>query len=157
MTKPRVTVTTSEEQTAAFAAAFAAVLPPDTVVLLTGDLGAGKTAFVRGMAAGLGLDPDQVSSPTFTLVQEYRGGRSTLYHVDLYRLEGAEPDDLGLDELASGGGVVAIEWAEKLPEPVPGAVAVRIADLGGDRREIRITEGSGVGGTILNPEFYSDR
>ncbi len=138
MTGPRVAVTVSEDETAALAAALAAGLPPNAVVLLTGDLGAGKTAFVRGMAAGLGIDPDEVSSPTFTLVQEYRGDRATLYHVDLYRLEGGEADDLGLDELVSGGGVVAIEWAEKLREPIPGAVAVTITDLGQDRREITI-------------------
>lgn len=137
---PRAIVSSSEQETASFAAAFAAGLPPNTVVLLRGDLGAGKTAFVRGMAIGLGLDPDEVSSPTFTLVQEYRGARGTLYHVDLYRLEGGEADDLGLDELASSGGVVAIEWADKLPEPIPGAVEVSIADLGGDLREIRIGE-----------------
>lgn len=140
---PRVVVTTSEEETAALAAAFAASLPANAVVLLTGDLGAGKTAFVRGMAAGLGIEPDEVSSPTFTLVQEYRGGgHATLYHVDLYRLEGGEADDLGLEELASGGGVVAIEWAEKLPDRVPGGIAVTISDLGDDRREIRISDGT---------------
>ena len=105
-------------------------LPPGAVVLLTGDLGAGKTAFVRGMAAGLGIDPEDISSPTFTLIQEYRPSTRSawpgpvaestmrvLSHVDLYRLEGAEVDDLGLDELSAGGGVVAIEWAEKLASP----------------------------------------
>jgi len=152
---PRAVVSSSEEETASFAAAFAAGLPANTVVLLTGDLGAGKTAFVRGMAIGLGIDADEVSSPTFTLVQEYRG-RRTLYHVDLYRLEGGEADELGLDELASSGGVVAIEWADKLPEPIPGAVEVSIADLGDDRRAISITKDSGVRANpesrILNPE-----
>jgi len=140
--------TRSEEETARGAAAMAANLPAGSVVLLTGDLGAGKTAFVRGMAAGLGLDPEEVSSPTFTLVQEYRGstgsprpkGAMTLYHVDLYRLEGGEAEDLGLEELAAGGGVVAIEWAEKLAREVPGATRVEIVDLGEDRREIRITQ-----------------
>ena len=138
MSAPRTTLTASEDETGALAAAFAAALPRSAVVLLIGDLGAGKTAFVRGMAVGLGIDPDEVSSPTFTLVQEYRGRGATLHHVDLYRLEGGEVGDLGLDELAAGGGVVAIEWAEKLPEPIPGAIEVAIADLGGDRREIRI-------------------
>jgi tRNA threonylcarbamoyladenosine biosynthesis protein TsaE len=137
MTAPRVVVTGSEAETAAVASALAARLEPNRVVLLIGDLGAGKTAFVRGMAAGLGIDPDEVSSPTFTLVQEYRGPR-TLYHVDLYRVEGAEAEDLGLEELTSGGGVVAIEWAEKLPGPIPGAITVSLTDLGGDKREIRI-------------------
>ena len=85
-------------------------LQPGTFVLLHGDLGAGKTAFVRGMAAGLGANPDDVSSPTFVLIQHYKG-RMPLVHVDLYRLEsGAAIDDLGLEEMASGA-VVAIEWA----------------------------------------------
>lgn len=146
----RVVVTTSEEETAAVAARLAAALPPGAVVLLVGDLGAGKTAFVRGMAAGLGLDPEQVSSPTFTIIQEYRAAAGgpvsapaagrTLYHVDLYRLEGAEVDDLGLDELTAGGGIAAIEWAEKLPRPLPGAVRVDIADEGEDRRRIEIRQ-----------------
>jgi len=143
--------TASEDDTAAVAARLAASLPPGAVVLLTGDLGAGKTAFVRGMAAGLGIDPDEISSPTFTLIQEYRpaarvgagdgqGGHEArvLSHVDLYRLEGAEVEDLGLEELSAGGGVVAIEWAEKLASPPIGAVQVTISDLGGDIREIRI-------------------
>ncbi len=139
-----LTETRSEEETARVAAALAARLHAGSVLLLTGDLGAGKTAFVRGVAAGLGLDPDEVSSPTFTLVQEYRpstsSGQLTLYHVDLYRLEGGEVEDLGLEELAGGGGVVAIEWAEKLSSPIPGATRVEIVDLGDDRREIRITQ-----------------
>ncbi|HSK08280.1 MAG TPA: tRNA (adenosine(37)-N6)-threonylcarbamoyltransferase complex ATPase subunit type 1 TsaE [Vicinamibacterales bacterium] len=139
MSRVEVFETRSEEETVRVAAAFAGALPPGAVVLLTGDLGAGKTAFVRGLATGLGIDGDQVSSPTFTLVQEYRGGPAPLYHVDLYRLEGGEVEDLGLEELTAGGGRVAIEWAEKLPRPFPGALRVEIADLGEDRREIRIT------------------
>ena len=93
--------------------------------MLHGDLGAGKTAFVRGMAAGLGANPDDVSSPTFVLIQHYKG-RTPLVHVDLYRLEtGASIDDLGLEELASGA-VVAVEWAERLPRPLEGSVTVKI-------------------------------
>lgn len=144
--------TESEDETASVARRTAAGLPPGAFVLLTGDLGAGKTAFVRGLAAGLGLDPEEVSSPTFALVHEYRpptgsarpepieGRRGrTLVHVDLYRLRGGEVDDLGLEELSEGGAVVAIEWAEKLGAPLAGALRVTITDLGGDAREISIT------------------
>src|SRR5829696_1827406 len=121
------TITTStESETAAVGRELATTLSAGDVVLLSGDLGAGKTAFVKGLAAGLGVATDQVSSPTFTLVQEYRGGRLPLFHVDLYRLEDArELDDLGLDEIAADG-VLAIEWAEKLPRPPDGAVHVSI-------------------------------
>jgi len=134
---PETTTTRSEQETVDFARAFAARLHPGSVVLLVGDLGTGKTVFVRGLALGLGLDPDAVSSPTFTLIQEYRG-RPSLYHVDLYRLQGAEVDDLGLEELVAGGAIVAIEWAEKLRERPAGAIEVRFADRGGDVREITV-------------------
>jgi tRNA threonylcarbamoyladenosine biosynthesis protein TsaE len=128
----------SESETVEAGRRLAGQLGPGSVVLLHGDLGAGKTAFVRGLAAGLGVDPGEVTSPTFTLVQEYRG-RFTLYHVDLYRLDHtAELDDLGLDELWSEGGVVAVEWAEKLPRPPTGAVRVSITDTGGDSRRITV-------------------
>jgi tRNA threonylcarbamoyladenosine biosynthesis protein TsaE len=110
------------------------------VLLLFGDLGAGKTALVKGLAGGLGVDPEDVSSPTFTLVQEYRGGRVPLVHVDLYRLnDGREIDDLGLDELGESA-VVAVEWAEKLPRLPPRAIAVRLEHGDGDTRTISIDE-----------------
>ncbi len=134
------TVTHSEAETAAIGARLAQELtsPVGTVIHLFGDLGAGKTAFVRGLAEGLGLDPDEVSSPTFTLIQEYRGnGRVPLFHVDLYRLAGAEVGDLELDALANDG-IVAIEWADRLPAGDPRAIVVRIEDAGGDGRRIRI-------------------
>lgn len=104
------------------------------VLLLSGNLGAGKTAFVRGLAQGLGFDPDDVSSPTFTLVHEYRGGRLTLYHADLYRLERAATDDLGLEELHLG--VLAIEWPDRLTHALSGARNITIEILEGDRRRI---------------------
>ena len=113
-------------------------LRPGARVLLYGDLGAGKTAFVRGLATGLGIDPDEVSSPTFTLVQEYRGGRLPLFHVDLYRLAPGEVDDLGLDALAADG-VLAIEWAERMPRPDAGAIHVRLEHAGEDTAGSRST------------------
>ena len=134
-------ITRSEDETISFARTFAARLGPGCVVLLRGDLGSGKTTFVRGLALGLGLDSDAVSSPTFTLIQEYRG-RPSLYHVDLYRLRGAETDDLGLEELTAGDAIVAIEWPENLLTPPPGALEVGIADRGGDVREITVIEPS---------------
>ena len=126
----------SERQTADIAADLARRLPPGAVVMLFGDLGAGKTAFVRGFVEGLGIDPDEVSSPTFTIVQAYGGGR--VQHVDLYRLDPAETDDLGLEELPEAGALVCIEWADRLPRPVPNAVSVRILDRAGDSRELVI-------------------
>jgi tRNA threonylcarbamoyladenosine biosynthesis protein TsaE len=136
--------TGSEDETAAVGRTLAASLRAGDVVLLSGDLGAGKTALVKGLAEGLGVSRDEVSSPTFTLMQEYRGGRLTLYHVDLYRLDDPrEVDDLGLDEVAAGG-VLAIEWAEKLPARLAPAdsIAVRIAHGGDDQRRVTIDDGS---------------
>jgi tRNA threonylcarbamoyladenosine biosynthesis protein TsaE len=127
----------SETETRELGRTLALALAPGTVVLLVGDLGAGKTSFVKGLAAGLGIDPDTVSSPTFTLVHAYRG-RLTLFHVDLYRLEGVEPEELGLEELAADEAVVAIEWAEKLTRPFPKTVQVFMVDAGGETRDITI-------------------
>lgn len=128
----------SEADTRAIAAALASSLMPGAVILLSGDLGSGKTAFVRGLAEGLGLDPDDVTSPTFTLVHEYRGGRLPLIHVDLYRLERAELDEIGLDQELAAHGVIAVEWAERLTRGLVDAMAVRIVDHGGDERAITI-------------------
>lgn len=114
-------------------------LRPGDLILLHGELGAGKTAFVRGLARGLGAPAEEVSSPTFTLIQEYLGDVK-LYHVDLYRLDPSEVEDLGLDELAAGA-VMAIEWAERWRDRPGDARIVTIEDLGGDRREIVITSG----------------
>jgi len=139
----RSRITESESQTAAVGSALAATLSAGDAILLYGDLGAGKTAFVKGLAEGLGVPRDEVSSPTFTLIQEYRGGRLPLFHVDLYRLDDPrEIEDLGLDEIA-GDGVLAIEWAEKLDMAArvkPSRyIAVRLAHGDGDTRTIEIT------------------
>jgi tRNA threonylcarbamoyladenosine biosynthesis protein TsaE len=134
-----LTATThSEAETSALANQFARSLTAGAVILLSGDLGAGKTAFVRGLAEGLGIDPGLVSSPTFTLIQEYRGGRLPLHHVDLYRLRSIEVDDLGLDELTLEAGVTAIEWPDRLPHEWPSVVHVYIDHGDGDTRTIQI-------------------
>lgn len=131
-------VTHSETETSAVGNELARSLTAGSVVLLSGDLGAGKTAFVRGLAEGLGIDPELVSSPTFTLIQEYRGGRLPLHHVDLYRLQSIEVDDLGLEELTLDGGVTAIEWPDRLPRELTSVVNVRIEHGDGDTRTIQI-------------------
>ena len=135
---PSDLVTGSEEETSRVGESFAADLKAGDVVFLYGPLGAGKTAFVRGLARGLGASGDDVSSPTFTLIQEYQGARATLYHVDLYRLEPKEIPDLGLEELLAGDGIVAIEWAERWLERPDGAYEVHIEDAGEDRRGIHV-------------------
>ena len=135
-TDARTTVTRSDAETEAVGQELASSLGPGARVLLYGELGAGKTAFVRGLAAGLGIDPDEVSSPTFTLVQEY-SGRLPLFHVDLYRLAPGEVDDLGLDALAAQG-VLAIEWAERLPRADAGAIHVRLEHAGENDRQITV-------------------
>jgi tRNA threonylcarbamoyladenosine biosynthesis protein TsaE len=111
------------------------------VVLLTGELGAGKTAFVRGLARGLGADPEEVASPTFVLLTAYPG-RLTLHHADLYRLRGdGDERELGLEELPGPGGVLAVEWAERLRDaPWRGALRVSLSHAGLDQRTIRIEE-----------------
>jgi tRNA threonylcarbamoyladenosine biosynthesis protein TsaE len=132
--------TRSEADTANIGRELASTLRAGDVVLLYGDLGAGKTAFTKGLAEGLGVSRDEVSSPTFTLMQEYRGGRLPLFHVDLYRLnDPREIEDLGLDEIAADG-VLAIEWAEKLPGRLKAShsVEVHLAHGDGDMRTIRI-------------------
>ena len=129
--------TGSEAETVAVARDFAARLEPGDVLLISGPLGAGKTAFVRGLAEGLGLSGDAVSSPTFTLIQEYDGGRLKLFHADLYRLTPVEAADLGLDETGDGG-VLAVEWPDRWERPPDAVVRVSIARLDDQRREISI-------------------
>ncbi len=130
--------TRSEAETRQLAAGLAADLEPGAVLLLRGDLGSGKTAFVRGLAEGLGIDPGEVTSPTFTLAHEYRDGRLPLVHVDLYRLDRADVDDLGVDTELAERGVLAVEWAERLARFPRGALSVAIEDAGGDQRVIEI-------------------
>ena len=129
-------ITRSEAETMDVARELAAGLRAGDVLLLSGNLGAGKTAFVRGLAQGLDIDPEEISSPTFTLIHEYRGGRLTLYHVDLYRLERAATDDLGLEELGVGDGILAIEWPNRLTHRVSGAIEVALEILDDETRRI---------------------
>ncbi len=130
-------ITTTPEQTRALARDLAQKLEIGDVVLLEGDLGAGKTTFIQGLAQGLGVPEDvYVSSPTFALINEYPG-RMILYHVDLYRLEPEEVLDLGLEDLLAQG-ILAIEWAERLSFAFPRGFKVRIEILGPDKRRLCI-------------------
>ena len=129
----------SEDETAAVASELASGFRGGEVVLLTGELGAGKTAFVRGLARGLGAEAEEVASPTFVLLTAYPG-RLTLHHADLYRLRGdGDERELGLEELPGPQGVLAVEWAERLRDaPWQSALRVRLSHAGDDRRTIRI-------------------
>ncbi len=135
---PVVHTSRSEAETRRLAQALATTLKPGDQILLTGDLGAGKTAFVRGLADGLGAPVDEVSSPTFTLVQEYRGGRLVLYHADLYRLTRAAAEDLGLEEIGLRDGVLAVEWPDRLEHVAADAICVGIEWIDETSRHITI-------------------
>jgi tRNA threonylcarbamoyladenosine biosynthesis protein TsaE len=129
-------VSQGEEETLRLGADLAAELAPDGILLLSGELGSGKTVLARGVAQGLGIDPREVQSPTFNLIREHRGGGGTLVHVDLYRLDPAAAAGLGLEELLAAPGVKVVEWAERLPFPVPAALALRLRRLPEGGREI---------------------
>jgi tRNA threonylcarbamoyladenosine biosynthesis protein TsaE len=133
--------TRSPEETEALGERLGASLRGGEVVLLSGELGAGKTAFVRGLARGVGADPAEVASPTFVLLTSYPG-RLTLHHADLYRLAGRGDDhELGLEELPGPRGVLAVEWAERLSDvPWPRVVRVSLAHAGEDHRRVAIEE-----------------
>ena len=135
--------TASEEETIALGERIAGELPARAAVLLIGNLGAGKTTIAKGIVKGLGAaPPEEVSSPTFTLIHEYgAGGR--VFHVDLYRLEDArEAATLGLDDLFDREAVVLIEWGERFPQLMPQyriEIRLRAADPQSDEREIEVT------------------
>ena len=134
-------ITNSPAQTEAVGAALAACLKPGTVIAYRGDLGAGKTAFTRGLARGLGVT-ERVTSPTYTIVNEYLGGRMPLFHFDMYRL-GSEDElfDIGWEDYLERGGVCAVEWSENVWGAMEDAVIVTISRLSEDTRKIEIEGG----------------
>jgi len=134
-------ITNSPAQTEAVGAALGKILPPGTVLAYRGDLGAGKTAFTRGLARGLGYT-DPVTSPTYTIVNEYLGGRLPLFHFDMYRL--ASSDDLwdiGWEDYLERGGVCAVEWSENVEDAMEDAILVTIHKTGEETRRIVIEGG----------------
>jgi tRNA threonylcarbamoyladenosine biosynthesis protein TsaE len=139
-------LTHSPEETFALAMALGESIESSTLLLLRGDLGAGKTIFAKGLAAGLGIDPAEVTSPTYTILNRYVG-RLTLYHLDLYRLSGSfeELEALGWEEwIVEPGAVIVVEWPERLPSTryagrYDGRLCqVGIMDLGGESRRISV-------------------
>ncbi len=134
-------ITNSPLETETIGAALAARLTPGTVIAYTGDLGAGKTAFTRGLARGLGYR-EPVTSPTYTIVNEYLGGRLPLFHFDMYRLGSAEDLwDIGWEDYLDRGGVCAVEWSENVADAMENAIWVRIEKLGDECRRITIEGG----------------
>ena len=134
-------ITHSPEETEKVGAALGQVLTPGTILAYRGDLGAGKTAFTRGLARGLGCS-EPVTSPTYTIVNEYLSGRIPLFHFDMYRLRSA--DDLwgiGWDDYLDRGGVCAVEWSENVEEAMEDAIFITIEKLGEDARRITIEGG----------------
>ena len=137
-------ITNSPSETEAVGAALAAVLKPGTVIAYRGDLGAGKTAFTRGLARGLGCT-EIVTSPTYTIVNEYLGGRLPLFHFDMYRL-GSEDElfDIGWEDYLERGGVCAVEWSENVWGAMEDAIVVTISRLDEDTRRIEIEGGASI-------------
>ncbi|HEY4905189.1 MAG TPA: tRNA (adenosine(37)-N6)-threonylcarbamoyltransferase complex ATPase subunit type 1 TsaE [Candidatus Sulfotelmatobacter sp.] len=137
----REIVTHSPEETIAFGRSLAELLAPPKLVLLRGDLGAGKTTLVKGIAAALDAAAEEdVTSPTFTLIHEYRGPRATLFHIDLYRIDTQrELDTLALDDLRMDNSVLLIEWGEKFPRFVRERdVEIALERTGESERRIRV-------------------
>ena len=133
--------THSPAETEKIGAALGNILPPGTVLAYEGDLGAGKTAFTRGLAAGLGCT-DMVTSPTYTIVNEYLSGRLPLFHFDMYRLSSSDDLwDIGWEDYLDRGGICAVEWSENVEEAMEDAVRIRIEKLDGDSRRITIEGG----------------
>lgn len=130
----------SEQETFELGRSFASELRGGELIVLEGDLGLGKTVFARGVAAGLGVDPDDVRSPSYTLVHEYLGGRMPVFHIDLYRIQdGDDLSTLGIDEILAAGGLVLVEWGERLPPFYRrDALTIRLHDIGEGSRRIEL-------------------
>jgi tRNA threonylcarbamoyladenosine biosynthesis protein TsaE len=131
--------TASEEETRQLGVALGEELLPDGVLLLSGELGAGKTVLAQGVAAAVGVADREVQSPSFILVREHFGAAGRFTHIDLYRLEPEETEALGMEEILAGEGVKVVEWAERLPCPPTSALHILIR-VGGDRDEREIVE-----------------
>jgi tRNA threonylcarbamoyladenosine biosynthesis protein TsaE len=134
-------ITHSPAETEAIGAALGAIIPAGTVIAYRGDLGAGKTAFTRGLARGLGYG-EPVTSPTYTVCNEYLGGRLPLFHFDMYRLRCADDLwDIGWEDYLDRNGVCAVEWSENVEEALEGAITVNIEKTGEESRTITIEGG----------------
>jgi tRNA threonylcarbamoyladenosine biosynthesis protein TsaE len=134
----RTFTTHSPEETEKLGAALGAILKPGTVLAYLGDLGAGKTAFTRGLARGLGCT-EQVTSPTYTIVNEYLTGRMPLFHFDMYRLNSADDLwDIGWEDYLDRQGVCAVEWSENIAEALEDPLRITIRRLDEDTREIHM-------------------
>ena len=135
-------MTHGPEETEALGEKLAGALRPGDVIAYYGDLGAGKTAFTRGLARGLGIEVP-VTSPTYTIVNEYLQGRMPLFHFDMYRLETADDlFDIGWEDYLERGGVCAVEWSENVEEALDGAIRVHISRLNDTDRQITIEGGA---------------
>ena len=134
--------TSSPEETEKLGAALAAKLKPGAVLAYRGDLGAGKTAFTRGLARGLGIT-DPVTSPTYTIVNEYLGGRLPLFHFDMYRLSSSDDlFDIGWEDYLERGGICAVEWSENVTDAMEDAILITIEKTGEDSRRITVEGGA---------------
>ena len=135
-------ITNSPAETEAVGAALGNIINPGTVIAYRGDLGAGKTAFTRGLAKGLGCT-EIVTSPTYTIVNEYLGGRIPLFHFDMYRLRSSDDlFDIGWEDYLDRGGVCAVEWSENVDDAMEDAIYITIEKLGEDSRRITLERGS---------------
>ena len=134
-------ITNSPEETEALGAALGSRLAPGTVIAYQGDLGAGKTAFTRGVACGLGAK-ESVTSPTYTIVNEYLSGKYPLFHFDMYRLASSDDlFDIGWEDYLDRGGICAVEWSENVEDALEGALSITIEKLGGESRRITLEGG----------------